>query len=561
MRSITQDLVRSVASRAAKLFLLSVVAVIVLPTAAGAIPTKLLKIYNNTNKPLYAVIEIGKHDPLDEWMQGYFGVRNVKRDVFRSTKVYRIYVNPHKGIKSGASAVIKIPFWSALVDNPDPTKDNQYIDWWNGARVYVYDVSDNLIKNYDQDSANPVEPTSAAPACKQGSVCEPLDIFSSDGGLPAADPFQLTEYTFADVVTGLGAPYEVKYDRVDYDLSYVDQVYLPTAMGPVNNKAVGFTGTIQDLPGFRKVLKSFLATWEGWPIYVGNPPYPQPRIPGAYNAFVGGSDLTDPGLTINQMKQLWKYCTTKNDDTDLCKNIRTADDLFQKNYAKYLSLDCDHVKLTEDLMIRHVYGWVEFNEHCRNPFANKLMDTPRVDYPTVQATYIYDLQYFATGEFNPYVQLIHSSDDLAMSAYAFSIDDAVGNMNEKGDGVVVAIGGSKGLENDRPFDPKKKINVNLGAPTKGGPKWDSYGICTKQPDQDIDPNHTSFTIYSVDYPCTVTVSDSNKKLYQFTILNAPPDPAVGRCNKSSTPDWCRSAARHVNKDEVTGWNINTEPPS
>ena len=533
-----------------------------LPSAAAppGIQTKVVKIYNNTPDKLYAIIEIGKHDPIDEWMQGYFQTTNVKRDSYASARVYRVYVNPDKGIRSGTSVTINVPFWSQLVQNPDPRKPNQYIDWWNGGRVLLYDVQANLLKDYNSDAGNPVTPLSESLSCSQDSVCEPLTIFASDIGLPATDPNQLTEYTFADVVTGLGAPYEVKFNRVDYDLSYVDQVYLPTAMGPVNNKYVGYTGTTQDLPGFRKVLHKFLNTWQGWPIYVGNPAYPEPRIPGAYNAFVGGHDLTDPGVTLKQMKQLWKDCTNKGDGTDLCKAIQTVNDLYQKNYAKYLTLDCQHLKLTDDLLIRHVYGWVEFNEFCKNPFANKLKDTPGVNYPVVEQTYIHELQYAPAGQFNPYVQLIHSQDFLAMKAYAFSIDDAVGNMNELGDGVIVAVGGSKGLENDKAFNPAKKINVNLGAPAKGGPKWKSYGICVNSPDQDIDPNHTSFTIYSVDYPCKITVSDSNEKLYQFTILNESPDPKVGRCAKSTSPDWCTAAAQNVNRDKITGWNINTNPP-
>ena len=307
-----------------------------------------------------------------------------------------------------------------------------------------------------------------------------------------------------------------------------------------------------------KVLRRFLNTWQGWPIYVGDPTYPAPRIPGAYNALVGGPDLTKPGVTIQEMKDLWKYCTTKNDSTDLCKAMRTVNDLFQKNYAKYQTLDCNHIKLTEDLLIRHVYGWVEFNEHCTNAFANQLKDTPKVDYAAVQRTYVHEMQYAPSGEFNPYVQLIHSPDFLAMKAYAFSIDDAVGNMNELGDGVIVAVGGSAGLENTRPFDPSKKISINLAGTQKGFPKWKSYGICSKTPEQDLNPEFTSFAIYSVDYPCLITVGDSAGKLYQFTILNEPPNPKVGRCDKSTMPQWCQAAAEHVKHDNVIGWVIETQ---
>src|ERR1051326_5687507 len=71
-----------------------------LPSAAAppGIQTKVVKIYNNTPDKLYAIIEIGKHDPIDEWMQGYFQTTNVKRDSYASARVYRVYVNPDKGI-------------------------------------------------------------------------------------------------------------------------------------------------------------------------------------------------------------------------------------------------------------------------------------------------------------------------------------------------------------------------------------------------------------------------------------------------------------------------------
>ena len=138
--------------------LASVLGVSLLATGAGAIQTKVVKIYNNTPKKIYAIIEIGKHKPLDEWMQGYFQSTNVKRDTFESTNVYRVYVNPNKGIKPGASVTIDVPFWSQLAQNPQPAKPNQYIDWWNGGRVLIYDQQANLLKDYNLDAGNPVSP-------------------------------------------------------------------------------------------------------------------------------------------------------------------------------------------------------------------------------------------------------------------------------------------------------------------------------------------------------------------------------------------------------------------
>ncbi|MEO8925558.1 MAG: hypothetical protein ABI306_00205, partial [Caulobacteraceae bacterium] len=209
----------------------------------------------------------------------------------------------------------------------------------------------------------------------------------------------------------------------------------------------------------------------------------------------------------------------------------------------------------EKLLIQHVYGWVPFNENCVNaPSANALADTP--GYKTTINTYI-DLQYKPPGVFNPYVELIHSENYLGMNAYAFSIDDAVGNMNEVGDGLIIAVGGVKGLANGKPFDKSKVIHVNLGAPQPGRPTWTAYGICSNKPDQNLNPGQLTFNIYTVDYPCRMVIVDSKQREYTFWIKNAPPDPKIN-CTSSSRLDWCN--ALHVKKDEHDAWYIETQDP-
>jgi len=519
---------------------------------AAAVPSKNVKIFNNTGDKLYAVIETSPSDT-DQWLQAAFGTTNVKRDTYAHTKVYRVYINPDKGIPPGGSITIKVPFYSQLVQNPDATKPDQYIDWWNGGRVDLYDVHANLVLRLNADQKNAVVPLTAGVSCARNSTCEPLNVYSGTVVLPLEDPTQLTEYTFANVITNQGTPYPLDPTYVDYDISYVDQVYLPVAIEPLNNKYIGYSGTTQAVPDFRKELKNFLGAWQGWPIYVGNPVYPNPRIPGAYNVMIGGSGLTDPGVTVKQMKDLYKNCVKKDDGTDICRDIRAVNNLFQKNYAKYLTQDCNpHVELTDDRLLQHVYGWAAFKEYCKDPH-NELADTPGIDYQATFSNYI-ELQYLASGAFNPYVQLIHGTNYLGMNAYAFSVDDAVGNMNELGDGLILAVGGNKGLANKKAFDKHKIIHVNLQTPGKDDPKWKSYGICTATPTQNLTQGFLSFTIYTVNYPCQIAVSDANGKIYDFTIKNEPPDPVIN-CRKSGTPDWCKAAV--VNKDPVTGWNINT----
>jgi hypothetical protein len=66
----------------------------------------------------------------------------------------------------------------------------------------------------------------------------------SDGhgvSLPPVDPSQLLEFTFA-LVPEPPQPLSINYDFVDYDISSVDQVYLPVAMDPLNNPYIGYIG-------------------------------------------------------------------------------------------------------------------------------------------------------------------------------------------------------------------------------------------------------------------------------------------------------------------------------
>ncbi len=51
-------------------------------------------------------------------------------------------------------------------------------------------------------------------------------------GLPPTDRRQLMEYTFADAVTKNGLPFTITLTGVGYNISSVDQVYLPVAMEP-----------------------------------------------------------------------------------------------------------------------------------------------------------------------------------------------------------------------------------------------------------------------------------------------------------------------------------------
>lgn len=412
----------------------------------GQVPCKTLVIYNNSSETIYPVLETSMTG-VDLWLQAYFATTNTQRDLYPHTEFYRVYINSLEGIKPRCSLEVTVPFYSQLAADPSPSLNDQYINWWNGARIYLYDDLTALKRIYDQDQSHVVSPLTPGPSCASPS-CKSLKILRSKAGLPLNDPYQLVEYTFANVNIQT-VPYQISLGDVDYDISYVDHVYLPVAIEPCGQNAVGYTGTVRDLDSFRKILNEF-AIHKDWPHYVQTPSYPHIRLPGTYNLFIGVDLNTQNSGAKQKMEELW---TSR--DSPLYQKIRVIEDLFNKNYQTYLTFPCDsHLPLTLPFLLQHIYGWVPFNENPAGVIDNALYNTPGVDYTQAVAAY-QALQYsyldYPKNPFNPYVELIHGEKYLNMQAYAFSIDDAVGNINTPGSGIIIAIGGSHGLPNPNPY--------------------------------------------------------------------------------------------------------------
>jgi len=533
------------------------------------IPTKTIQIYNNTDEIIYPILETPML-AVDMWLQAAFGEKNISHNLYASNRIYRVYINPNNGILPHTSVTLNVPFYSQLTQNPIPSLPNQYINWWNGIRIYLYDDKTALNNVYNQDKVNIISPLTPGISC-QGS-CESLVIFPSDHGLPLNDPYQLVEYTWANLNIQT-IPYQIFTNFVDYDLSYVDHTYLPIAIEPYNNNSVGYTGTIQDLPTFRNILNKFAAD-KGWPHYIQTPQYQNIRLPGAYNMLIG-VDLNDQNSIAKQnVEQFWTNCVNNPANNTMCQNISIVAALFNKNYQNYLSFPCvSHLPLTLDLMLQHVYGWVPFNECVSNGFDNALYNTPGINYENSVKAY-HDLQYSyltnSNNEFNPYVELIHGKNYLNMDAYAYSIDDAVGNINTIGDGIIITVGGKFGLPNPNPYNsninptptptptptpnPAQNINVNLGAPS-AGKSWISYGIGTNTPNILLNGKLTFQIPASTIFPVQISLKDSARKMYAFTIKQGYPLPSSGIiCNLGDS--WCP----HIVVNTNTQKDINTPPP-
>ncbi|HIG0328488.1 TPA: hypothetical protein ACX87D_002389 [Legionella pneumophila] len=476
------------------------------------IQPKTITIYNNSETLIYPVLATSKN-AVNEWLQGCFRTT----EPYPTKYVYKLYVNEGTGIAPGASVTITLPLYSQL------SKD-RYITWWNGGRVLLADKNDRLRNENDEKLHTPLNVSCQG----QNNECK-LSIYSSDVQFPEDIYAQLSEYTFGDsIVPPKQSLRLLKPENVGYNISYVDHVYMPIAIGPKNNPYIGYSGSGQSLSVFREHLDLFLKTTigQGWPVYNLS----ELKLPGGYNIFaqrwgtlppehnvpVKPKDGFPPVLTVlaciqdectdeqkkslrfgeavQRIQNLWGSCVSWDEDIskyvtqtidcpqDLKTNLQALQKFFKQNHQQYLQMYADgKCNLNPDSKpipfnyweaINHIYGWVPFNEGC-GAAANPLADTKISgwDHAKIQSMYIHDLQYNykrsnITPEllFNPYVQLIHDKNYLSMDAYGFSVDDAVGFMSELGDGLIFTVGGTQGLENQQQFNYADGFSVAIGVP-------------------------------------------------------------------------------------------------
>ena len=188
---------------------------------------------------------------------------------------------------------VTVPFWTQLqevTDNDIGVNTDQFIDWWNATRIYLFEratalhaaeITDGLLDG-NQHSPTPIAPVAGAkvPTCvaSGGAACT-VTLLSYTIDPPAGIPFQLQEYTFASAV---GPPLDERSARfqkddkgllfVNYNVSSLDSVYLPVAMGPLTesgNSAVPYVGSTQSVANFRSQLATFGGdNGKNWPIFV-----------------------------------------------------------------------------------------------------------------------------------------------------------------------------------------------------------------------------------------------------------------------------------------------------
>ena len=636
-------------------------------TAPPTVPTVTIKIYNeDLHHTIYPTYSTGHHLPTDKWMQAIFKLPQALNDTdtYQNLLTYRIWVNPSTGIPPGKSAILTIPLYTPLFPTPDPTQPDQYIDWWNGVNIWMFygDYNSSTpptaltyeLATRPQTPINPQNLPSGAvvPTCETDvhAPCDQLLFFSDTAGeFVPANPTALFEFTLGarnqlPVVNPQTDPTNtLDLLNVDFDLSFVDAVFGPGAMGTYQNDQVGYVGTPSQLGNtttkdtFQYGLQQFKNDFAGWPQFVKTydqtkcPTCPASEIflkfPSLLNIFnrLSGvnapADLTPPP---HWPDKLWTPVQLMFDDwiafaghvgkTDgQCKNVYSTNNfcgailrvkkLIQDNYDNYLKLSCGSpkIKLTDQVMIAKVYGWQSFQENGCAADANTLPNTPGYwtwvnqkdnvkDYKKYNDVKLgfdqLNYQLFTDKpqyNFNPWVQLIHNPKYLGVTnAYAYSVDDAVGNIQAFGGGIIIDVGGTTHLENPNEAGPL--VTVTLGSNPPNNPlNWATVRICKNEPSRErrINPLFTGFDLdINTAQSCPIFALDTKvpPQIYTFRIkvppkqfpeIDNPPDqkptqqtgPALIDCSgnasvASSTPSsalWCCEKLAGGAVAGVWGW--------
>lgn len=596
---------------------------------------KQITIINNTAQDgtagvtIYPVIEASIHGQ-DDWLRAFNCIsKNDATNLYQTKYLYRAYIGgdpagANSGIKPGTQGnpgkmTINVPFYSTLVPSPTGNGVDDYIDWWNGVRVDIYDNQAAAEAAYKKDQTSGTVTPLTHPLTCEGVNCSLSAVFHNINGLPSNDPLQLTEYTFGGVNPNTPGNDPFGWDEnatdVDYDVSYVDDVYLPVAIEPVHpaDQNIGYTGSARRLLDFRSRVDQFINDSSldgGWAKYL-NSLYPSlVRVPAAYPIIAYGSPVPPEMDPKNIQKDFIANWTTYVNNNGGANNV--IQHLFMRNYADFVT-QCTAKGFNEPAtpdahdLAAHVYGFVAFVDCNKvapvttiiNPLATSSTDTLFHDAEKAYKALQYDNTPIGSGlSFNPFVQFIHGGGsnpkpyDLGIiGSYAFSIDDIVGNMLEPGEGLYIAVGGHEGLPNPNGYDPSKMVTVTMGAPILGI-HYTSYYVCTDTPNSPActSPSDDVFkplllgsltfkieTPNSPDgppnkaHPYTVLLKDNNAPAhtYKFELIQAAP---FGPINKRPLPPtdqvqcavsggWCSNVNAAVNGEKGSASRSMLSTPS
>jgi hypothetical protein len=631
-------------------------------TNGGAGPVLTLRIINNTTDyNIYPIVTAGGKDDqptiatgASQWMQACFRVtfNGLATQRYPRDSGYRIYVNccgaNENGIPPGGSVTITLPFYSPLVQNIIANPDTrqgipaQFINWWQGGGINMFKAlkTDGTPPQYltefwkadnaNNNAVNPGDPTLGAkanpPNC--GAGCN-LHFFRAPAGVDSWAPNQLIEYTLGAAGpngnTGAAKPNDPFFvwdpTNLDYDVSNVNNTYMPAALEIDGNKlvgtccAIGWVGSTVPLETFATNINNWSnsSLGKGWPAYVNlnhSPSTVPGKVPSPLEFFPNFNNTTNyspaPANSppVQNMVSIWQQCFTGTQPVPaICTQIGHVNALLLANYNNYVNAYNAYVRdpranptwvdpwlckspavtpLTGISVVTHFYGWQPWGAEsgCRAD-ANLLWQTPGYkpgdagftegdplhDYTAVKREFD-NLNYWFNfhlgngdtapgdygqwdnrgaanyGQFNPYVALVHGKEFMnAPYTYAYSVDDAVGNYQADGHGLIVTVGGSTGLPNTDHVTREIQFTFGYNTTIASGPfaglsiNMDAYNRCEAAPPNEItNPIFTTFVIpqgleggNNVGDPippnsvrnCKIALKDTQGRVYRLQIGTYP----------------------------------------
>ena len=282
---------------------------------------KTITIHNDTEKPIFPIIEDVNTGQNPDNNDAYYDPNDTPGQEYR---LYAGYVTKVKGtdqnflgIPAGASITLTLPmvFWDAgtiqvVADTPD-TRQRFLASFNPGGNVlgqpFLYNSSDSKeavvsakLKGKNLGGAQGTELlyTTTDPASK---------------GIISDAPSQLLEFTIRDQSMP-ATPTTHFTNSVDYDISYINNLYLPVAM-EADKANVGYIGTLDDTTTFKTAVKAFEVGkvlngyfgGNGWPFYhTSDPAAPIDKaalvkLVGAQNIFGDNTAASSYNLLLTML--------------------------------------------------------------------------------------------------------------------------------------------------------------------------------------------------------------------------------------------------------------------
>ena len=100
------------------------------------------------------MIQAGIQNP-DPWLQALF---NDDAKAYAETHYSRVISIPLMAFRLGGTVSVTVPWYSEIIND-----DDQYIDWYNGCRIYIFDSAAALSAAHEADKNSPLSLTANSP--------------------------------------------------------------------------------------------------------------------------------------------------------------------------------------------------------------------------------------------------------------------------------------------------------------------------------------------------------------------------------------------------------------